>query len=424
MTRTQKLQLKLSEARTKLGKMLDTAELEERSETWNADLEMTKSELRSLETQLQGALMIEDDKTETETVTTETVTETREDKEKRELRNAVDFRNYLAAALGGHGVVTGPEAEYNQELGIPSDRFPLELLTRDDDDGDLEVRAKINGDAGVNQGSWVDRLFADSAAKYLGISFPSVSPGVAAYPVTTAGGTPAQRGRTEDAATGTYTVAVTELKPTRNSVHGLYSIEDDARLPGLAGAIMRDMRNAMVSRIDRTVFVGDAGANEGTADITGLQTAGVSEKTLTQANKVKADKTLEAFVDFVDGIHAGSMDDVRIIASVGSNKLWLGTIHNSALDNQTIAQFLRASGMSWTTRGDIQTGTGNGNFGAFIGLQKGIKGSGVAPVWSSGQLVRDPYTKAKSGEVQLTLHYLWALGFPRTASFKRLKYVS
>ena len=422
MTRVQKLQMKLSEARQTLGGLLDKA-TEERSETWNADLEMTKSELRSLETQLQGALMIEDDKTETETVTTETVTETREDKEKRELRNAVDFRNYLAAALSGHGVFNGVEAEYNKELNIPSNHFPMELLTRDLD-GDLETRAKIDGDAGANQGSWVDRLFADSAAKYLGISFPSVSPGVAAYPVTTAGGTPAQRGRTEDAATGTYTVAVTELKPTRNSVHGLYSIEDDARLPGLASAIMRDMRAAMVSRIDRTVFVGDAGANEGTADITGLQTAGVSEKTLSQTNKVKADKTLEAFVDFVDGIHAGSMDDVRVVASVGSNKLWLGTIHNSALDNQTIAQFLRASGMSWTTRGDIQTGTGNGNFGAFIGLQKGIKGSGVAPVWSSGQLVRDPYTKAKSGEVQLTLHYLWALGFPRTASFKRLKYVS
>ena len=423
MTRTQKLQLKLSEARTKLGKMLDT-ENEQRAATWVADLDTVKSEMRSLETQLQAALMIEDDKTETETVTTETVTETREDKEKRELRNAVDFRNYLAAALGGHGVVTGPEAEYNQELGIPSDRFPLELLTRDDDDGDLETRAKINGDAGVNQGSWVDRLFADSAAKFLGVTFPSVAPGVAAYPVTTAGGTPAQRGRTEDAATGTYTVAVTELKPTRNSVHGLYSIEDDARLPGLASAIMRDMRSAMVAQIDKTIFVGDSGANEGTADIVGLSTAGISEKTLTQANKVKGDELVKAFVAYVDGVHATSLSDLRIVSTVGSNVLWAGTVHAAAIANQTVAQFLRASGISWTTKGDVEVNTAAGDFGAFIGLQRGIKGSGVAPVWSSARLVRDIFSKAKSGEVLLTLHYLWALGFPRTASFKRLKYVS
>ena len=46
-------------------------------------------------------------------------------------------------------------------------------------------------------------------------------------------------------------------------------------------------------------------SNANTADIVGLQTAAsVVEKTLTQANKVKADKTLEAFVDLIDGKHA------------------------------------------------------------------------------------------------------------------------
>ena len=60
-------------------------------------------------------------------------------------------------------------------------------------------------------------------------------------PVTTAGGDPAQRGRTQAAAAGTYTVDVTEMKPTRNAVHGVYSIEDELRLPGIAAAIERDM---------------------------------------------------------------------------------------------------------------------------------------------------------------------------------------
>ena len=74
-------------------------------------------------------------------------------------------------------------------------------------------------------------------------------------------------------AESTYSVDVVELKPSRAAVHGIYSIEDDLRLPGLADAIQRDMRSAMTERIDRKIFLGDDGANEDVADITGLNTA-------------------------------------------------------------------------------------------------------------------------------------------------------
>ena len=40
-------------------------------------------------------------------------------------------------------------------------------------------------------------------------------------------------------------------------------------------------------------------------------------------------------------------------------------------------------------------------------------------------MVRDPYTSAKNGEVQLTLNYLWNFGIvPRTDNYRRLKFVS
>ena len=70
-----------------------------------------------------------------------------------------------------------------------------------------------------------------SAARRVGVTFRSVSPGVAAYPVTTAGGSGVQRGRDEAVGESTYTIAVTEMKPSRNAVHGIYSIEDDMRIP-------------------------------------------------------------------------------------------------------------------------------------------------------------------------------------------------
>ena len=223
--------------------------------------------------------------------------------------------------MGGHGISNGPELELNQHLGIADNYFPLEILA-----GRLETRAARDGEAETSQGSWLDRVFHGTAAERVGISFRPVAPGVAAYPVTTAGGTPVQRGRTEAVTESTYTVAVTEIKPARRAVHGIYSIEDDMRLPGLADAIQRDMSAAMTESVDLAVFKGDAGANENSADITGMQTAGISEFTITQTNKVKADETLKAFLAFVDGQYAASLGDLRLVASVGANVLWYGGI--------------------------------------------------------------------------------------------------
>ena len=320
--------------------------------------------------------------------------------------------------------MSGVEAEYNQEFGLASDQFPLELLVRDDPPGDVETRAIITGspDAGVSQATWVDRLFSDTAARRLGVTFPTVGPGVSAYPVITGGGAPKQRGRTQAAVVGAYAAAVVELKPTRNAVHGIYSIEDAARLPGLAAAIQRDMRAAMVERIDRVIFVGDTGANEDTADITGLQTAAITEIALTQAQKVKGDKILESLAALIDGKHAASPQDLNVVTTVGTNALWMGTVQNSAASNETIAGFLRANGITWGVRGDVEAATASGDFAAFIGLARGQRGTAVAPIWSAATLITDKYTGAAKGEVQLTLSYLWAFGLPRTSNYRRIKY--
>ena len=413
MNRLQKLQLRQSEVRVDLGKLLDTPEAE-RTDTYGDDLGKLTKEVRSLETDVGAAIAAGDDKVE-EVATKDTP----EGKEYRELRASVGFGRYVSAAMGGHGVSNGPELELNQPLKIADGYFPMELLA-----GKPETRAIIDVDAGASQGTWLDRVFRGTAAENVGISFRPVPPGVAAYPVTTAGGAPQQRGRTQAADERTYTVTVTEIKPARRAVHGIYSIEDDARLPGIASAIERDMRMAMVESVDLAVFNGDGGANENTADIVGMKTAGIAEATLTQTNKVKADETLEFFLEYVDGQYAASLADVRIVSSVGTNVLWYGSIHNSAADNQSIAQFLMASGLTWTARGGIDANTGNGKFGAYIGLARGVDGAGIAAVWEQGQLIRDIYTGASKGEVQLTLSYLWQLAFPRTDSFKRLKFVT
>ena len=182
----------------------------------------------------------------------------------------------------------------------------------------------------------------------------SVEAGSASFPVTTspAAVTAAQRGREEAQAAGAWTIGATEMQPTRMSIHFQFASEDALRVPGLEDALTRDMRMALRERMDATVFNGDDGANENVADIIGLfGIAGLTEKSVHAGGQASRPRdACKAFSDLIDGLHAESLGDVRVVTSVGATRLWLQTIINSAAENQTMAQFLRASGLMWKSR--------------------------------------------------------------------------
>ena len=156
----------------------------------------------------------------------------------------------------------------------------------------------------------------------------------------------------------------------------VFSTEDAARIPGLESALTRDLRMALVEGVDRAIFLGDDGANENSADITGLRTASITETTITQANKIKGPETLTAFTGMVDGIHAMGLGDLRVVAAIGAWRLWETTIINSGADNMTLAAFMRGAGLSWSSRGEIEADTANGDFGAFVGARSRHRGRG------------------------------------------------
>ena len=407
----------MSEKRSALNEALKGPKDGESAEDHGERRDSLVNELAELEPEYRAALVLDATAPPVETRQTETVSA--EERERRELRGKVSLSKYVGAAIEQRAS-DGPEAEYNAAAGLAANAFPLELLAPA-----IEERATTDTEAGASQATWLDRLFANTAAMSLGISFQSVAPGVSAHPVTTAGAAAAQRGRAEAAADAAWTVGVTEIKPTRNAVRAVFSEEDSYRLPGLEEALRRDLSAALTEGVDRAVFVGDAGANEDVGDITGLTTAAnVTEATLTQANKVKGPNTLAAFTDLVDGIHANGFADLRVVAAVGAWRLWESTIVNAAADNMTLAAFLRAAGLSWRSRGSIENATTNGKFAAFIGRNMGIGGAGVAAVWNAGMLLRDPYSGAAKGEVALTLSHFWGLAFPRPANFSRIKFVA
>ena len=351
-----------------------------------------------------------------------TTTVDAEARELRELRATVGLNRYIEAASEKRAV-DGAELEFNQALKIGAHRFPLELLAPV---APVEERATTDTDTVTRPVRWLDRLFSMAAASRVGVTFESVEPGAASYPVITAGASGAQRGRTEDAAIAVWTVGVTELKPTRNAVHAVFSREDDLRNPGLQDALTRDLRMALMDAVDLAVFEGDSTANENTADITGLETAAnVVEEEITQAKKIKGSDVMSAFAALIDGKHATMGSELRTVLSVGAQRLWMSTLANTgAAVDTTIAEFLRRAGIELSSRGGIDTATTAGKFGAFIGRGRGIEGAGVAAIWSDGMLLVDPWSAARSGEIQLSMNTFWNFGLPRPANFARLKFVA
>ena len=415
--RLRELMAEQSRERQRMAELAATAELTDET---RSELDTLEKGTPDLERKIRAARQVAEAEADAAAETRETTmtTETGDERELRELRGRVRLSGYVTAAIEQRGA-NGAEAEYNQARGIAGNRFPLEMLAPP-----LETRATTVVDTATTSPRWLDRLFAGTASERVGITMESVPAGTASFPVTTAGATAAQRAKSQVTADAVWTIGVTEMKPKRNAVRLVFNVEDAARIPGLEAALTRDLRAALVEGVDRAIFLGDAGGTGTGADITGLSTAtGLTEKAITQANKLKGSNVVQVFAELIDGAAAMTPADLRAVFSVGANALWSHTLANSgAAVDTTIAEFLRRFGLDWLTRGEIETNTENGDFGAFIGLGRGLEGAGVAALWDTGEIIRDFYSGASKGEVALTLSYLWSFDLPRASNFARVTF--
>ena len=403
--------------------MAELSLVEEINDEQRAELDTIERGTPDLERQIRAATVAVDAEQEGQR-SAASPEDDAEARELRELRGKISMAGYASAAVEQRAA-TGAEAEYNQARGIAPNRFPLDLLAP------VKERATTDTDTTTRPRRWIDRLFAGTAAASVGVTMETAEPGMASFPVTTAGASAAQRGRSEVVADAAWTVGVTEIKPTRNAVRLVFNVEDAARIPGLESALTRDLRMALTEGIDRAIFLGDDGATDPgaeatAADITGLVDAtGLTEKTITQANKVKGANVLQAFAELIDGKAAMSPGDLRTVLAVGANTLWSHTLANTGASvDTTVAEFLRRFGLSWLTRGELETATAADDFAGFVGLGRGIEGAACACVWEAGELIRDPYSGAAKGEVALTLSYLWGFELPRASNFARIKFVA
>lgn len=405
MTRKQKIEVKMSECRERLGKLLD---LETRSEEQNKELKDATLELRSLETDLQAAVAL--DASEPEEQTTEKRNEAdAEERERLELRSKFSVGRFIGWKAG-RNALDGVENEYMAAVQSEG-RLPISVFereTRSDNGNGLETRAVTpGGEGGTNQRPIVPAVFQRSVAQFLGISMPDAGIGDVAFPVLStkpAGGVGVKaKGAALNADAGAFTVSTQQ--PRRIGAAFTVRVEDLARLSGMEEALRTAIQGVIAEKLDDEILNGAAAAYNTDGQIRGL---------LVQLTDPAAPSTgAEDWTRFHNAATSHLKDpwalterDIRLLFGEDTYR-YAASMFRANETTESFPAYWNRVGGGVRLSGKIAAPASNIQQAVVVRMNPANDQAAVMPAWSGFDMtVRDVYSEASKGHVTLTVHML------------------
>ncbi len=390
-----KITRRQSEIRQELSAL---AGKEKPSEDETRSMESLDAEYRTNEIRFRAALVAED----SERKEAGAEIETRSEKEWSEMANRFEVRQ-VALALDEGRKLDGATAEMVEELrsqggfqGIP---VPLEAL---------ETRAGETLAGGVPDPvrtmPTIDRLFAGSAALDMGCRMINVGTGIMEYPVATGGAQPGWAGSETGDVPGpqAYTTVDRPMRPdhtlgvqmkiTRNALKQAGA--------GLELAVRRDMSAAIQQEVGRSIFLGSGAGGEPLGVITGAATYGINVTAVDAAASYAAFRA--AAVRFMTANAASGLSAINLMLRP---EVFDGMDEN-LLTGTAISEWDRLVAKI----GKVVLSTNGIAAPAGAPLESTAllttETNGVPPIfcgmWGAVDVIRDPYSDAKSGQLRLT----------------------
>ena len=419
MVESQKLTLRASEIRTRLSEIAglpdDGVTAEIRTET-----DTLTTEYQNVETRLRAAMVAEDEDRQ--------AAELRggdgDDAETRALRS-LQGRASLGRYLSGFAnqeQLTGAERELAETRGLSTSGnvLPWDALLPPPRPG-AELRDDaVTGAPGtgnpITQHGIIQRVFARSAVRRLGVLMPSVGVGQASYPVISAGqaGAFVAADGAVEAAAGTITPNA--LAPVRLQARLQFRIEDAMTTLGLESGLADDLTMALGDRLDAQVIgLGDANvrgflataAHGGLADY-----ADPGEVVTFAAAAMQAARG-------VDGKYAGSESECSWIVGTASYQKMAALIQ--ANDSTSATERLRRVLRDFMASANIPAAASNVQQGILAKLGAPDAINAVCPIWEGLRLIRDEVTNAAKGQIQVTAIALHNFRILRADGFARTK---
>ena len=405
MTPAQKIQLRLSQVRTRLNE-ISGLEGDAFTDEIRTEAATLQREYADLETRHQAAIVAE-----SEPETRDLDGPDAEMRERLELRSRASLTNYLTAAISGRQV-SGAEAELQAAAEI-GNGIPLELWDTPQPAEQRQTDAPTGapGTVGVNLDRIRPQVFANSIAPRLGIEMPRVMSGSYASATITTSLTAASKakGAAQDATAAAFTVST--VTPKRISARLGIRIEDVAAV-GQANfeSILRENLSLVLSdELDDQALNG-AGGNSG-ADLNGIFQALTNPSN--PSDVADFDYFAAAHAGGVDGLWSNGIKDVSIVVGPMTYQLASRTFQtatNYKGEMSAAAYAMGNSGGFWTNK---RMPAAASNIQQAILYRKGrsmMGGAGamrtaVCPHWNEIS-IDDIYTGSAKGERFFTMHVL------------------
>ena len=395
MLESLKITRRQSEIRQQLATLAGNASP---TEDETRSMESLDKEYRVNETRYRASLIAEDD----ERREAGAELETRSGKEWADMATRFEVRQ-VALALDEGRNLDGATAEMVQELrskggfqGIP---VPLEAL---------ETRAGETIASGVPNPREtmpiIERIFAASSAARMGARMINIGVGEVEYPVATGGAQPGWAGTETGDVPGPQAYATVDRPLTPDHTLGVGMKITRKALKqsgaGLEQAVRRDMAAAILQESDRAIFLGSGASGEPLGVITGASTYGITSTEIDAAASYAAFRA--AAVRFMTANAANSLEAINLalrpeVFDAMDDDLLTGTAVSEW--DRLVAKFgnvvLTTNGLA-APAGDplattaLLTTATNGVSPIFVGM------------WGAVDMIRDPYTDAKSGQLRLT----------------------
>ena len=320
------------------------------------------------------------------------IVEDAETRERREIRSRARVMRFVEAAANATAI-DGAEAELSAAFGCRAGHMPLCML----EERQVETRAVTPGVTLPNPTQAIaSPIFQRTAGAALGVQFPSVSPGQAGYPVLETAPTAGTLAKDAAAPATAGAFRLDTRTPTRISGQFEVRTEDLHLLPGMEESLVGAIQDSMGDQVDAGLFNGNASNFTTDGTIRGLfaQAADVTAATATETFATGVSR----FAALIDGQYANGFADLRCVLGVDTFALYAGLFQSNG--DVSLWDYLmgKLGGVRVSKR--IPAAASN--------VQKGLVSRTAGsqpirvPVWSSIQLIRDPFSEAGKGRVKVT----------------------
>ena len=393
MDRLVEAQLLVSEKRTALVGLLDTADVEDSA------LETAKGELQSAEKRMQFILAADGGNKEIERIASGDM----EGREIRQLMGKASVGRMMAGILE-ETEGSGADRELRQALNIPADYIPLGML-------ETRAAATFTGDEPAQPQPLVSRLFPAGAAAFCGVDLQTVAVGQTQIPLLSTGVTiHGPYTDSTEATESTGAVAITTLEPKRLSGSFAVKHTDLATFPMLEDSLRADLGDGLQNAIDVDLL---------TRTSEGLLDLGTDPGTVPAGSATLPATFLSDAYSGVDGVFASSINQVRVLYGPETYAYAGGLVIAANHPETVIDKMMRIAGGVFVTD----------NAGAYAANKQEaliIKGPArrntVGVMWNGVQIIRDEVTRARQGEIRLHVLGMWDFAVVRTDGYIRKAY--